>query len=74
MRVAYLSHVDGPTGQRFEAQNRSVLVALPPLQHHVQLVSVPLQEVRILKQTERPVHTALWMVRNHTASKGGRLG
>jgi hypothetical protein len=56
VRVAYLSHVDGPTGQRFEAQDRSVLVAFPPLQHYVQRVSVPLQDVRILKQRQRCTH------------------
>jgi hypothetical protein len=55
VRVAYLSHVDGPARQRLEAQDRPVFVAFPPLQHHVQLVAISLEEVRVLKQTERAV-------------------
>lgn len=48
-RTSYLCHVDDPYCQGFVAQDGSVLVPLPPLQHHVQTVHVVLQEVRILK-------------------------
>lgn len=44
----YLSHVDGAHGQRLVAQNGSVLVPLPPLQHDLKLIAFPLQEVRVL--------------------------
>lgn len=49
---AYLGHVDEPQRQRLVAQDGPILVALPPLQHDLQLVGVPLQEVRILREEE----------------------
>lgn len=48
-QLLYLSHVDDSDGERLVAKNGSVLVPLPPLQHHMQTVHVSLQEVRILK-------------------------
>lgn len=53
----YLGHVDDSDGERLVAQNGSVLVPLPPLQHHMQMVHVSLQEVRILK--DRGTHAGL---------------
>ena len=44
----HLGHVDEPQGQRLVAQDGAVLVAFPPLQHDLQPVGVPLEEVRIL--------------------------
>lgn len=52
--AAYLSHVDRANSQSLVAQNRSVLVPFPPLQHDLKLVAFPLQEVRVLKlETQR---------------------
>lgn len=45
----YLSHVDETQGQRLVAEDGSILVALPPLQHDLKLVGVPLQEMRVLQ-------------------------
>lgn len=45
----YLGHVDQPDSQRFVAQNGPVLVALPPLQHNLQLIGISLQEVGVLQ-------------------------
>lgn len=44
----YLSHVDESQRQRLVPQDGPIFVPLPPLQHDLQLVGVPLQEVRIL--------------------------
>lgn len=49
MAFSYLGHVDEAQGQGLVAQDGPVLVALPPLQHDLQLVGVPLQEVRVLR-------------------------
>ncbi len=46
----HLGHVDGADGQRLEAEDRPVLVLLPALQHHVQLIALALQKVRVLKE------------------------
>lgn len=48
--VLYLCHVDGAHRQRLVAQDGSVLVPLPPLQHDLQLVPFPFQEVGILRK------------------------
>ena len=45
----YLRHVDGPNCQCLESQNGPVLVFLPSLEHDVQLVALPLEEVWVLK-------------------------
>ena len=47
-------HVDGAGGQRLEAEDGAVLVALAPLQHHLQLVAVLLQVVRVLASPPPP--------------------
>lgn len=44
----YLCHVDDPHRQGLVAQDGSVLVAFPPLQHDLQPVGVPLQKMRVL--------------------------
>lgn len=52
--AAHLSHVDRANSQSLVAQNRSVLVPLPPLQHDLKLVAFSLQEVRVLRlETQR---------------------
>lgn len=52
--AAHLSHVDRANSQSLVAQNRSVLVPFPPLQHDLKLVAFPLQEVRVLRlETQR---------------------
>ena len=48
MRGTYHCHIDGAHGQRFEAEDGAVLVALSPLQHDQQFVAVLLQVVRVL--------------------------
>lgn len=47
--AAHLSHVDAAHSQGLVAQNGSVLVALPPLQHDLELVALSLQKVRVLR-------------------------
>lgn len=49
----YLRHVDESQRQRLVAQDGAILVPLPPLQHDLQLVGVPLQEVWILGVEKR---------------------
>lgn len=46
--VCYLSHVDESQGQRLVAEDGSILVSLPSLQHDLKLVGVPLQEMWVL--------------------------
>lgn len=54
MGAQYLCHVDDPHRQGLVAQDGSVLVAFPPLQHDLQPVGVPLQKMRVLwKREER---------------------
>lgn len=48
----YLCHVDDPHRQGLVAQDGSVLVAFPPLQHDLQPVGVPLQKMRVLWKNE----------------------
>lgn len=47
---AHLGHVDGARRQRFVAQDRSVFVPFPPLQHDLELVAFSFQEVRVLQR------------------------
>lgn len=47
--MCYLGHVDESQGQRLVAEDGSILVSLPPLQHDLQLVGVPLQEMWVLR-------------------------
>lgn len=49
----YLGHVDEAQREGLVAQNGAVLVPLPPLQHDLQSVCIPLQEVRILRSKRR---------------------
>ena len=51
--LSHLRHVDGSDGERLEAEDGPVLVPLPPLEHNVQLVSLPLQKVRVLKKKKK---------------------
>lgn len=44
----YLSHVNDSHCQGLVAQDGAVLVSLPPLQHDLQLVAIPLEEVWVL--------------------------
>lgn len=50
--LADLSHVEDSHCQSLVAQDGAILIALPPLQHNLQPVGVPLEEMRILS-TER---------------------
>ena len=45
----YLTHVDFPHSQSLVTENGSVLVLFPPLQHDLQLVPLPFQEVWVLQ-------------------------
>lgn len=45
----YLGHVDESQRQCLVTQDGPVFVPLPPLQHDLELVGVPLQEVRVLQ-------------------------
>lgn len=47
----YLSHINDSHSQSFVAQNGSILVAFSPLQHDLQSVGIPLQEMGVLKIT-----------------------
>lgn len=49
-RPPHLGHADGTHGQRLVAQDGPVFVALPPLQHDLQLVAFSLQEVGVLQE------------------------
>ena len=55
IRPQYLSHVDLSDGECLVAQNCPVLVLLASLQHHLQSVAVPFQEVGILQQAHDTV-------------------
>lgn len=72
--MTYLGHVDEAQGERLVAQDGPVLVALTALQHDLQLVGVPLQEVRVLhKQQGATQLTAFWKAvtnwRTHTGKR-----
>ena len=45
-----MRHVNGPDREGLESQESPVLVLLPPLKHYVELVSVSLQKVGILRK------------------------
>lgn len=45
----YLSHIDDSHSQSFVAQDGSILVAFPPLQHDLQSVGISLEEMGVLK-------------------------
>lgn len=49
----YLSHIDDSHSQSLVAENGSILVAFPPLQHNLQSVGVPLQKMRVLEVTHK---------------------
>lgn len=51
--VQYLGHVDGARCKGLVAEDGSVLVSLPPLKQDLELVSLPLQEVRVLRMDKR---------------------
>lgn len=44
----YLSHVNDAHCEGLVAQDGAVLVPLPPLQHDLELVAIPLEEVWVL--------------------------
>lgn len=48
--VANLRHVDDTLGQGLVAEDGAILVPLPALQAHVQLVATALQQVRVLQR------------------------
>ena len=48
----YLCHVYGACSQRLVAPDRAVLVPLPPLQQDLELVSLSLQEMRVLRERD----------------------
>ncbi|KAF3850385.1 hypothetical protein F7725_012157 [Dissostichus mawsoni] len=62
LRVIVENEDVGTVHRRLVAQQGAVLVPLPPLQHHMQPVHIPLQKVRILKH-KRHKHT-------HTVHQG----
>ena len=47
--VTYLTHVNFPHSQSLVAKDGSILVLFPPLQHYLQFVPLPFQEVGILQ-------------------------
>ncbi len=51
--VTHHSHVDCPLGKGLVAQDRSIFVFLPPLEHHEEPVLLPLEEVGVLGKKEK---------------------
>lgn len=51
--IQYLGHVDNSHRQRFVAQDGSVFVAFPSLQHDLKSVGIPLKKMGVLKYKEK---------------------
>ena len=49
----YLRHVYGADGQRLEAEECPLFVLFPSLQHHMELIALTFQKVRILQATHQ---------------------
>lgn len=71
--ACYLRHVDEAQRQRLVAQDGSVLVSLPSLQHDLKLVGVPLQEMWVLRAEDTTHASARALCLNLLGAARGAL-
>lgn len=69
--MCYLSHVDQSQGQGLVAKDGSILVSLASLQHNLELVGVPLQEMWVLRVQSK--HTGSDTFTGRKDSQSSRL-